>query len=188
MKSKLLAGALIAACLSILAYGSLAYFTAEDAADNVITAGNIDIALKETAIPEGGGDPVPFVDLDGVMPGAEASKIVQVENTGDHPAYVRVRLEKTVTLAEGVDGEADASLVALDINTDQWTLKDGYYYYSEALAPGETTAPLFTTVRFAAQMDDRYQNSKAEIAAYAGAVQAENNGGSALDAAGWPAE
>ena len=176
------------ACLSILAYGSLAYFTAEDAADNVITAGNIDIALKETAIPEGGGDPVPFVDLDGVMPGAEASKIVQVENTGDHPAYVRVRLEKTVTLAEGVDGEADASLVALDINTDQWTLRDGYYYYSEALAPGETTAPLFTTVRFAAQMDDRYQNSKTEIAAYAGAVQAENNGGSALDAAGWPAE
>lgn len=98
MKKKLLAAALAAACLSLAAYGSIAYFTAEDTAANVITAGNVRIALRESAVPEGGGDPVPFADVIGVMPGAEVSKIVEVENTGDKDAYVRIRLDKELTL------------------------------------------------------------------------------------------
>ena len=188
MKRKLLAGALMAICLSVAAYGTVAYFTAEDTAQNVITAGNIQISLEETAIPSDGGDPVPFEDVTGVMPGAEVSKIVQVENTGDNTAFVRIRLEKEILLADGVEGEPDADLVTMDINTQHWTEQDGYYYYNEPLAAGETTEPLFTAVSFSKDMGDLYQNSQAAITAYAGATQADNNGESALQAAGWPAE
>ena len=188
MKRKLLATALTVICLSIAAYGTIAYFTAEDTATNVITAGNIDISLKETAIPENGGDPVPFEDVVGVMPGAEVSKIVEVENTGDNPAYIRVRLEKEMTLAEGKTDEIDLSLMKFGFNTEKWTEKDGYYYYNTALDAGKTTEPLFTTVSFSKDMDNRYQNGKATIKVFAEATQAENNGDSALEASGWPQE
>ena len=142
--------------------------------------------LQETALPEDGGDPVPFVDVTGVMPGTEVSKIVQVKNTGGKAAYIRIRLDKALTLAEGADGEPDGSLITVDIDTAHWTERDGYYYYTAPLAPGEITRPLFTQVSFSREMDDRYQNSRAVITVRAGATQADNNGDSALEAAGWP--
>ena len=179
MKRKLLAGALIAVCLSIAAYGTVAYFTAEDTAQNTITAGNIEIDLL---------DSVPSGDEVSVMPGTESFKTVQVENIGDHPAYIRIRLDKSITLAEGAEGETDPGLIGLDINTKDWTEKDGYYYYNTVLEAGETTEPLFTKVSFSKDMSDLYQNSRATIAAYAFAVQSENNGADVMEAAGWPAE
>lgn len=188
MKRVLLVGALAAACLSILAYGTAAYFTAQDTTQNVITAGNIAVALKETALPADGGDPVPFEDVIGVMPGTEVSKIIQVENTGDHPAYIRIRVDKTIILAEGQKGAVDPDLVSLHTDTDHWTEKDGYYYYNAVLEAGETTEPLFTKVSFAKEMDDRYQDSRAAITVLVSATQAENNGDTPIQAAGWPAE
>ncbi len=188
MKKRLLAVALAVVCLSLAAYGTVAYFTAEDTAAHVITAGNIRIELQETAAPESGGDPVPFEDLIGVMPGAEVSKIVEVKNTGDKTAYIRIRLEKDLTLAEGRTGETDINLVGLNIDTESWTEKDGYYYYNEPLAAGQSTGPLFTAVTLSKDMGDLYQNSKVKIMVCAGAVQADNNGESALAAAGWPEE
>ena len=186
MKRKLLAVALAVSCLSLAAYGTVAYFTAEDTATNVIIAGNVRIELQETAVSEDGGDPVPFEDLIGVMPGAEVSKIVEVKNTGDKTAYIRIQLEKKLALAEGATGETDPSLIGLNIDTESWTEKDGYYYYNEPLAAGQTTKPLFTAVAFSKNMSDLYQNSKATISVKASAVQTDNNGDSALEAAGWP--
>ena len=80
----------------------------------------------------------------------------------------------------------DLSLVTMDFNEVDWTLEDGYYYYGAPLASGETTAPLFTVVRFAAEMDNLYQNSTATIDVTVEAVQQANNGATALEAAGWP--
>ncbi len=188
MKRKLLTVALAVSCLSLAAYGTTAYFTAEDTAVNVITAGNVRIELQETAILEEGGDPVPFEDVIGVMPGGEASKIVEVKNTGDKTAYIRIRVEKELTLAEGAAGETDPGLIGLNIDTESWTEKDGYFYYNEPLAAGETTRPLFTAVSFSREMSDLYQNSKTAITVKVNAVQADNNGNSALEAAGWPEE
>lgn len=186
MKRKLLAAALAVSCLSLAAYRTVAYFTAEDTVTNVITAGNVRIELQETAIPEDGGAPVPFEDVIGVMPGAEVSKIVEVKNTGDKTAYIRIRLEKEVTLAEGAAGETDPGLIGLNIDTESWTEKDGYFYYNEPLAAGQTTKPLFTAVSFSKEMSDLYQNSKAMISVKASAVQTDNNGDSAREATGWP--
>lgn len=186
MKKKIFICALLVICLSVLAYGSAAYFTAEGTATNVITAGNLHIALKETAIPAAGGDPVPFADPVGVMPGQSVSKIVQIENTGESAAYVRVAVETAIQLADGKQGEVDLGLVTMDIDTEKWVARDGFYYYADALKPGETSAPLFTAVTFAPEMDNLYQESTATVRILAYATQAAHNGDSALDAAGWP--
>ena len=49
MKRRLLLAAVITICLSMAAYGTLAFFTAEDTAHNVITSGGVDIDLLERA-------------------------------------------------------------------------------------------------------------------------------------------
>lgn len=188
MKKKLLAIALAVMCLSIAAYGTLAYFTASNTATNVVTAGNVEIELKETTAVDGQETPGEFEDLSGIVAGQEVSKIVQVENVGDNPAYVRIEVEKTITLAEGMSGEVDLSLIQLDFNTADWVEKDGYYYYKHPVAANEITTPLFTTVTFEQDMDNLYQNSKATITVQAQAVQSQNNGSDVLNASGWPQE
>lgn len=185
MKKKLLVCAFIAICLSVVAYGTLAYFTYEDTATNVITAGNIEIDLLEWTIDTEDGEPAPFDDVMGVVPGENVSKIVEVKNTGGNPAWVRISVSKAIELANGVDIEPDLSLVSYNVNTEKWTEKDGYYYYNEALEAGETTEPLFTEVYFSEDMSNDYQNSVAVITVTAQATQVANNGTSALDAAGW---
>ena len=110
MKRKLLAAALAVLCLSVAVYGTVAYFTAEDTATNVITAGNVKIALNEAAITED-GETVAFEDVTGVVPGAEISKIVTVDNTGDNAAYVRIKVVKEITSENEPEGEFDPSLI-----------------------------------------------------------------------------
>lgn len=188
MKKKLLAVAMVLCCLAIVTGGSLAYFTAEKKAHNVITTGSIDIELQElTDQVDGEGNPVPFENLEGVMPGSSASKIVQVKNTGSQPAWIRVSVEKAVQLAESAEGEGDPSLITMDFNAEKWTEKDGYYYYSNVLAPGDTTQPLFTAVTFASSMDNLYQGSEISVDVCAYATQSANNGETVFEAQGWPA-
>ena len=129
---------------------------------------------------------VPFEDQLGVMPGSDVSKIVTVTNTGGQPAWVRVSLDKAIELAQGVEGEADLSLVTCDLNTESWTEKDGYYYYNAALEPGQTTEPLFTAVHFAETMSNMCEESLAILQVNAFATQTAHNGATALEAAGWP--
>ena len=184
MKKKLCVIALLVICLAIAAYGTSAYFTHEQTATNVITFGSIKVELQEWS--DTGNGLIPFEDIDGVQPGTEVSKIVQVKNIGGQAAWIRVSADKTIHLAEGVDGEVDLSLISYDLNTDFWTEKDGFYYYNAILQPNEVTEPLFTKVIFSATMSNMYQNSKAVIDVTAQATQVANNGTSALDAAGWP--
>lgn len=185
MKKKTFFCALIIMCVSIIAYGTSAYFTTEDTATNVITAGNIKIDLQEWAVPDDGGEPVPFEDATDVMPGTEVSKIVQVKNTGGQPAWIRISLKESIILAEGVTGDADLSLISYDLNKDNWTEKDGYYYYNKALEPDDTTEPLFTKVIFSEKMSNMYRLSKAVIEVNAEATQTANNGKTVFEAAGW---
>ena len=182
-KWRIVALCTVLACLAIVASGTLAYFTAQETAHNVITSGGIDIALIEKA--DTGDGLVDFEDMDGVMPGAVVSKIVTVKNTGASAAWVRVSVTKTITLANK-EVIPNPEVMKLDINTTDWTEQGGYYYYNHSLLPGETTKPLFTTVTFAPEMGNMYQNSNAEIKVQADAVQVANNGASATVAAGWP--
>lgn len=186
MKKKLLICALIAVCLSIVAYSTTAFFTYEDTATNVITMGNIKMELQELAIPDDGGDPVPFQGALNVLPGMDASMIVQIKNVGVQSAWIRISVEKAIMLAEGIEGDADLSLVTFNLNTEKWMAKDGFYYYLEALEPGNTTEPLFTEVSFDPSMNNLYQQSKVFLTVNAQATQVVHNGGTVFEAAGWP--
>ncbi len=186
MKRKCFVISLIAVCLSIAAYSTLAYFSYEDTPTNVITAGNIKIALQELSVPDDGGDPVPFEDVINVQPGMDFSKIVQIENVGGQDAWVRISVEESITLAEGIEGEVDLSLITYDLNTEYWVEQDGYYYYNAALKSGETTEPLFTKVSFSPDMSNLYQQSTAVINVHAQATQVIHNGETVLEANGWP--
>lgn len=186
MKKKCLTCAFIAICLSIAAYGTTAYFSYEDTATNVITAGDVKIELQEWAIPDGGGEPIPFEDVIDVQPGMEVSKIVQIKNIGGQDAWVRIALDKAITFADDVEGKVDLSLISYDLNTKYWTEQDGYYYYNTILRADEITEPLFTKVIFSADMDNLYQHSKAVINVNAQATQVIHNGDTVFEASGWP--
>ena len=186
MKKKILALALIVICLSIVAYGTTAFFTYDIVATHVVTAGNVRIELQELAILTEGGAPIEFTRPNVVIPGTTVSKIVQVKNTGYAAAWVRLELTKEIILAAGVQGEVDLSLVSYDINEEYWAEKDGWFYYLKPLEPGATTEPIFTEVSFAATMSNMYQKSKSEIHVLAHAVQTVHNGENVFEAAGWP--
>lgn len=184
MKRKFFFIAVIVICLSLMAYGTLAYFTAEDTAHNVITSGGVNIKIQEWADAE---KKTPFENLEGILPDMSVTKIAEVKNTGASEAWVRVKVAKTIELTR--EGTPNTDLVELDLNTTDWTLgKDGYLYYNKAVKPGEVTAPIFTTVTFNKTMGNEYQEATAIVDVSAQAVQTANNGSSALTAQGWPAE
>ena len=116
----------------------------------------------------------------------EISKIVQIKNIGGQDAWVRICVDKAISLANGVDGEIDLSLISYDLNTEYWTEQNGYYYYNTILKSGETTKPLFTKVVFSPDMSNLYQNSKAVINVKAQATQVIHNGATVFEATGWP--
>lgn len=180
-KRKILFFALIVCCVAILAAGTLAYFTVEETAYNVITTGKLDMTLHEETT---GGKPFPEDGIHGVMPGQTVDKKVYVENTGSADFYVRIALEKRIFDSDGGDS-LSFKHITIDINTEDWTEKDGYYYYNKVLKPNEKTKPLFTTVTFEKDMGNRYMDARVEIDVDAQAVQSKNNGDSALTASGW---
>ena len=181
MKRKILILSVLVICLAMIAAGSLAYYTADTKAHNVITTGSVDIELNEWANEE---RTEKFENQTGVMPGKDVTKIVEVKNVGTGSAWVCVQMFVDV-YAENGEG-LPPKPVKLDINDTDWTYQDGYYYYNKPLAPGATTEPLFTTVSFDEQMGNEYQNARATIDITAIAVQSANNGETVLEATGWP--
>ena len=201
MKRKLFALAVLAICAAIIASGTLAYFTAEDTAHNVITSGRVDVEIVETQREETGNEvPYPAEPVSGVMPGGAVSKIVTVKNTGDAPAWVRMWINVGISEAgdpisdptiknlpltiPGEDG-AEIDVVTFALNETYWTLsgEDGYYYHNDPVEPGKQTAPLFKEVRFAREMGNEYQNCTVLIDVSAEAIQWDNNNdGTAEDA------
>ncbi len=85
LKTKLLALSVVLILAALSVYGTLAYFTAQGTARNVITAGDVKIALEERMLTPDGEKTVPFEDQLGVMPGTDVSKIVTVTNAAASP-------------------------------------------------------------------------------------------------------
>ena len=179
MKKKLFVLAVLAIILAGMATGTLAYYTAKTVAHNVITSGEIDIALVETQKEGNNEVPYPEDPVGGIMPGQEHSKIVRIENVGSNPAWVRMKVVVEINDRK-VDLSDEDSVLALDFNNTEWEKKGNYYYYKKALtsqgSAGSETVPLFTTVRFAGEeMDNDYQNAKIEISVQAEGIQYQNN-------------
>ena len=191
MKNKILLAASAAICIAIAATGTLAYFTSEDTAHNVITSGGVNIEVVEKT-KDGDGVLVDFPEegITGVMPGTDVSKLVSVKNTGASEAWIRVRVEDAIKGADGADLplniEGKGPVMTYETGSN-WSLnEDGCYYYALPVAPGASTELLFDTVSFAPEMGNEYQDCTANIVISAQAVQTANNGQSILEAQGWP--
>lgn len=116
---------LLAAVVSMMAIllvgGTLAYFTAEDKAENVFTMGNVDIELEEE-----------FEQNSSLMPGLDIEKKVWVENTGSLPAYVRVHIAIPANMDDG-DPTFAAVNNFLHFNFSKDSYADGQWSWNETV-------------------------------------------------------
>lgn len=195
MKKRILLLAAMAICASIFATGTLAYFTAKDQVHNVITTNGVDIEIEEWQKTDEGLVPYPKDDPINVMPGVTVSKIATIKNM-EAEAYIRAKFEVVITREDGsvmeLSPETLASIISLTMNGEDWLRKDGdgvWWYYNAPVATGASTEAFFTEVIFdGPNMTNVYQNCTVEVIVKAQGVQNANNGASALEAAGWPAE
>lgn len=190
MKRKIFSLALVIGLLAIAVGSTAAYFTTSETAHNVITTHKVNIDIQETTIvadENGKIEEVPFgsVSFEHVMPTATVSKIVKVQMPKDSAtAWVRVKIEKNVTLADNTAGNTDYILLDIEDGWEQG--EDGWYYYEKPLKAEGITEPIFEKVQFSHAMGNNHQNAKANIVITAQAVQTANNGSTVMEAAGWP--
>lgn len=180
MKRKLaLSSSIIVFVIALLSVGTIAYFTMTKTVDNTITAGNLNLEIREV---NADGEAVPADGIQ-IMPGDTVSHVMSVENTGDHPFFVRVKLSKEIE-----DSTLSAEdCISMNINNADWTYSGGYYYYNKTLTPGESTKPLFTQVEIDGEkVGNEYLGKTLTLNVAASVVQSDNNGIDPLNAAGWP--
>ena len=124
-KRKILLLAMALCMVAILAVGgTLAYFTAEDEADNVFTIGYVDIELEET-----------FEQFSDLVPGLDINKDVYVKNTGSNPAYVRVHIAIPADMDDG-DPSFNASKNFLHFNFTNESVADGQWSWLAEYSTG----------------------------------------------------
>lgn len=183
MKKRSLFIALAAILVGCAIGGAMAYYTNQSAVTNVVTAGNVRVELQEWADKD---MTVPYADPENdIIPGENVSKVVTAKNVGTGDAWIRIQF---VTTAEGDEiPEEGAMPLSVDVDTEGWTLQDGWYYYNTTLKTGETATPLFTTVSFDSAMDGDWESSIINIDVTLQAVQVAHNGETVFEAAGWPA-
>ena len=186
MKKKILSICLVAVIAAMaIAGASLAYFTAEDSAENVFTVGNVKIDLTEPKWDTDGN-----ADAPEVYPGESLAKDPTVKNIGKNPCFVRI----SVT---GWDSLKNAKLSDQDITyrTDyvdeklgeNWVKHtDGYFYYTKVLAVDETTDALFDQIVIPTDVTngDAATEYKLDVKAYAVQAQGARPSWSAVQAMG----
>ena len=129
-----------------------------------------------------------FTDFKDVMPGDVVSKKVTVENNCAHPFYLRVKV------VYGINSQVlpVEDCFKLDMNDTDWVFHDGWYYYKNIVAPGETTPAVFSHVEIVgSKVDNSYIGKTLSLTVKAHAVQSENNTvplDAIFTASGWPKE
>lgn len=115
-KSLCLAAAALTLTAGISAGTAMAYFTTYTEASGGVT---LNMGFSET---------IPKEDF------SNWTKHVSVENTGDYDCYIRVKALAGSKYQDGLQySDSDG----------KWTPgEDGYYYYSDPIAPGESTSVL----------------------------------------------
>ena len=184
IKIKIVVVALMAALITFMSQATLAYYSTVGKATNVVTSGNIKFIIHEmtdqgTEFPQEGVY---------ILPGDVVSKEVNIESVCEHPFYLRVKI------VYGINSQALSAedCFKLNINSEYWELRDGWYYYKGIVEPGQTTPNVFSHVEIVgSKVDNSYIGKTLTLTVNAQAVQSENNpitDGNTYTASGWPAE
>lgn len=125
MRKKILTLCLVT-CLAAMAIagGTLAYFTAEDTADNVFTMKGIKVEINEE-----------FEQESELIPGLDINKDIWVTNTGDSDAYVRVHIAIPAVLDDG-DPDFAAYNNFLHFNFEKDSVADGQWSWIPEITEG----------------------------------------------------
>ncbi len=180
MKKKLLSIALIVALVALVAGGTIAYFSDDDAKTNTFTVGNVDITLTEPNWDASGSQDAPEV-----YPGEALAKDPTVTNVGANPCFVRVKVE-------GLDCLGDAGMITYETANVPgalgagWVLHtDGYFYYTQPLCVAGTegeswntglddvTTPVFDHIRIPTALENGDGTTEYNVVVSAQAVQAQ---------------
>lgn len=173
MKKKALSIFLVVALVAIAATGTLAYFTAEDEAENVFTVGNVAIDLEEPSWDSTGSEDAPEV-----YPGEKLDKDPYVINTGKNPCFVRIK----VTGLDSLSAVGAGAITLEGLDTENWTMLGDYYYYNHVVTyDGDTynttlkteTTKLFTGIRMPVDLKNGDATAEYSVNVYAEAVQAQ---------------
>lgn len=119
-----------------------------------------------------------------VYPGNTVDKIVDVKNTGESDAVVRLKVEKAwgVRLEDGelaVNETLPTDNILIDYNDVYWLYDatDNYFYYKGLLEPGEITLePLFRSFTIDENSTNEYMGHDADILVTMDCVQASADG------------
>ena len=184
IKIKIFVVALVASMIALISTSTLAYYSTVGKTTNVVTSGNIQFIIHETT-DQGTEFPKEGVSI---VPGDIVSKKVNIESDCNHPFYLRVKM------VYGIDSQelTAEDCFKLNINEENWVLHDGWYYYTDIVNPGDTTANVFSHVEIVgSKVDNSYLGKTLTLTVKAQAVQSENNpitDGKTYTASGWPAE
>ena len=170
-KKKLLTMVLALVLIGAVGVGAtLAYFTDNDSATNVVTMGHVNIELTEEDWSYG------EEGITGVTPGQEIAKDPTITLVGDSlDAYVRIKLEVT-----GFDGVENADAYKEDVLEDLvlgegWEKVGDYYYYAKKLTKDiPSTTALFEKVIIPGEWTNDVANATFNILVSAEAIQADN--------------
>ena len=175
--------------------GTIAYFSDEETAHNVITSGGVSIELIEKTVDESGAE-VNWenTEITDAMPGVPVVKKVSVNNVGASEAWIRIGISLSVTAADGSSlpltfGQDNAPVLVLGFATESgWSTlqEDGYYYYEQPVTADAATGILLESVTLAPGITNEYQNCTINVVVTAQAVQSKNNGSTWDQATGWP--
>lgn len=156
---------LIFLAVGLVTFSTFAWFITSDSVQNKFKSGNplFDVALVDD-----------FTPPNEIKPDTEINKVVAAKNTEEIDAFVRLMVFPTA-LKDGEPFEVQlgdqVQLVGLD--TTKWKDgEDGYYYYLDKLAPGETSSNLFEKVKLDIpnEQKDNYKDVTFDIVAKTEAI------------------
>ena len=190
--------AFIIVAFSIFAAQTYAFFTDSSSSNtNIVDAGSLEMSLID--VNNGGSfdwsaQPMKIMPASVFRYGG-----VGVQNSGNIPFYVRIKVEKTIIYSEHEISPGWEELITCNFTAanyenlpeDQrslWVYHEGYYYYKVAVEPGEQTTSLFDKVIFSPAMGNEFANSSIQFSVVCQTVQSGGNSPDPTTAWGWPEE
>lgn len=164
--------------ISLVGTNTLANKVIKGETDNKVTSGEISTKLFNVT---SDGSLMPEI-IFSLLPGETIDNVVYAKNTCKFPEYVRIKLIPEIT----DNGEQlSTEHIFFNINSENWTLKDGYYYYNSVLEPEVNSIPLYDSIYIGTEIGNEYKTAEMTVNIELDAVQTANNSESALNATGW---